>query len=123
MDKLKGILKDNPNIGLDEDTIAVATSSFSNQTKRISLRGGVFRKIVGGKEVSTADSSEMNIVIMKMAHTPSRSYYKDTYEEGKKVSPVFLLALSQYLSLTLLLPQQEKIKLLVFVSLHQTPSW
>ena len=88
MDKLKGILKDNPNIGLDEDTIAVATSSFSNQTKRISLRGGVFRKIVGGKEVSTADSSEMSIVIIKMAHTPSRSYYKDTYEEGKKVSPV-----------------------------------
>jgi hypothetical protein len=50
MDKLKGILEKNPNIGLDEDTIAVANSSFSNQTKRISLRGGVFRKIVGGKE-------------------------------------------------------------------------
>ena len=88
MDKLKGILEKNPNIGLDEDTIAVANSSFSNQTKRISLRGGVFRKIVGGKEVSTADSSVMNIIIIKMAHTPSRVYYKDSYEEGKRVSPI-----------------------------------
>tara|TARA_R100001510_G_C7638496_1_gene196333 strand:+ start:46 stop:876 length:831 start_codon:yes stop_codon:yes gene_type:complete len=88
MDKLKGILERNPNIGLDEDTIAVANSSFTNQTKRISLRGGVFRKIVGGKEVSTADSSVMNIVIVKMAHNPSRVYYKDSYEEGKRVSPI-----------------------------------
>ena len=88
MDKLKGILERNPNIELDEDTIAVANSSFSNQTKRISLRGGVFRKIVGGKEVSTADSAVMNIIIIKMAHNPSRVYYKDSYEEGKRVSPV-----------------------------------
>ena len=88
MDKLKGILERNPNIGLDEDTIAVANSSFSNQTKRISLRGGVFRKIVGGKEVSTADSAVMNIIIIKMAHNPSRVYYKDSYEEGKRVSPI-----------------------------------
>ena len=88
MDKLKSILEKNPNIGLDEDTIAVANSSFSTQTKRISLRGGVFRKIVGGKEVSTANSSVMNVIIIKMAHTPSRVYYKDSYEEGKRVSPV-----------------------------------
>ena len=88
MDKLKGILERNPNIGLDEDTIAVANSSFSNQTKRISLRGGVFRKIVGGKEVSTADSAVMSIIIIKMAHNPSRVYYKDSYEEGKRVSPI-----------------------------------
>tara|TARA_R100000231_G_scaffold99718_1_gene74319 strand:+ start:11594 stop:12427 length:834 start_codon:yes stop_codon:yes gene_type:complete len=88
VDKLKGILERNPNIGLDEDTIAVANSSFSNQTKRISLRGGVFRKIVGGKEVSTADSAVMSIIIIKMAHNPSRVYYKDSYEEGKRVSPI-----------------------------------
>jgi hypothetical protein len=88
MDKLKAILEKNPNIGLDEDTIAVSQSNFSNQTKRISLRGGKFRKIVGGKEVSTAESYIMNIIIVKMAHTPSRVYYEDSYEEGKKVSPV-----------------------------------
>ena len=74
MDKLKAILEKNPNIGLDEDTIAVSQSAFSNQTKRISLRGGVFRKIVGGKEVSTADTYIMNIIIVKMAQTPSRVY-------------------------------------------------
>jgi hypothetical protein len=30
----------------------------------------------------------MNIIIIKMAHNPSRVYYKDSYEEGKRVSPV-----------------------------------
>lgn len=88
MDKLKALLKNNPNIGLDEDTIAVANSNFANQTKRISLRGGVFRKIVGGKEVSAAEAYIMNVIIVKMAHTSSRAYYEDSYEEGKKVSPV-----------------------------------
>lgn len=88
MDKLKAILKDNPNLGLDEDTLAVASGSFAGQNKRISLRGGVFRKLVGGKEVSTAEASTMNIIIVKMAHTPSRVYYESSYEEGKKVSPI-----------------------------------
>ena len=88
MDKLKAILKDNPNLGLDEDTLAVASGNFAGQNKRISLRGGVFRKLVGGKEVSTAEASTMNIIIVKMAHTPSRVYYEISYEEGKKVSPI-----------------------------------
>ncbi len=39
------ILQDNPDLktGLDEDTLAVATSG-GNATKRISIRGGSFHK-------------------------------------------------------------------------------
>ena len=90
VDNLKSILKNNPNLagsGLDEDTLAVANGNLNNLTKRISIQGKVFRKIVGGKEVSTVENSYMNIVIVKMAHTASRSYYADSYQEGKKVSP------------------------------------
>tara|TARA_R100001369_G_scaffold1012_2_gene3504 strand:+ start:4579 stop:5430 length:852 start_codon:yes stop_codon:yes gene_type:complete len=89
-DNLKSILKNNPSLagaGLDEDTLAVANGNLNNLTKRISIQGKVFRKIVGGKEVSTVENSYMNVVIVKMAHTASRSYYADSYEEGKKVSP------------------------------------
>jgi hypothetical protein len=88
VDTLKSILKNNPNLvgsGLDKDTLAV---SNVNLTKRISIQGKVFRKIVGGREVSAVENSYMNVVIVKMAHTASRSYYVDSYEEGKKVSPV-----------------------------------
>ncbi len=71
---------------LDDDTLAVAGSG--NNNKRISIKGGVFRKIVGGKEVGSIEDRHMNIVFVKMAHTPSRGYYAQGYVEGAKVSPV-----------------------------------
>ena len=37
--------------GLDEDTLAVAGGSVNQGSKRISIRGKAFRKVVGGKEV------------------------------------------------------------------------
>lgn len=72
--------------GVDDDTLAVAGSGMFN--KRISIKGGVFRKIVGGKEVGSIEDRYMNIVFVKMAHTPSRTYYSQAYEEGAKISPV-----------------------------------
>jgi hypothetical protein len=72
--------------GVDEDTLAVAGGSGGS--KRISIEGGVFRKIVGGKEVGTVEDRHMNVVFVKMAHAASRTYYKDTYKKGVKVSPV-----------------------------------
>ena len=65
-DNLKSILKNNPSLagaGLDEDTLAVANGNLNNLTKRISIQGKVFRKIVGGKEVSTVENSYMNDAI------------------------------------------------------------
>jgi hypothetical protein len=88
MDELKTILKNNPSLSLDEDTLAVANSGYGNVTKRISLRGGEFRKLIAGQEVSTDSPTIMQVIIVKMAHNASRSYYSHAYEEGKKVSPV-----------------------------------
>ena len=73
--------------GLDEDTMAVAGGS-ANQTKRLSLKGGVFRKIVGGKEVGAIEDRHMNIIFVNMAHSASRQCYEGTYEEGKVTSPI-----------------------------------
>jgi len=51
--ELISILQNSPQIiqtGLDDDTKAVAGNT--NSTKRISIKGGVFRKYVACKEVS-----------------------------------------------------------------------
>jgi hypothetical protein len=71
--------------GVDEDTRAVAGNG--NGSKRISIKGGVFRKMVGGKEVGAIEDRHMNIIFVKMAHGPSRTYYASGYQEGAVVSP------------------------------------
>ena len=73
--------------GLDADTLAVAGGGASQGNKRISIRGGVFRKVVGGKEVANIEDRHMDIIITKMAHTASRTFYAQSYKEGEKISP------------------------------------
>jgi len=72
--------------GVDEDTRAVAGNGGTN--KRISIDGGVFRKFVGGKEMGAIEDRHMNIIFVKLAHSPTRMYYADAYKKGVKVSPV-----------------------------------
>jgi len=74
-----------PIAGLDEDTLAVAGSRGN---KRISIKGGVFRKYAGGKEIGAIEDRFMNVIFVKMAHKASRMFYEATYQEGQKVSPV-----------------------------------
>lgn len=83
------ILQSNPGLvgsAVDDDTRAVAGGG-GNQSKRISIEGGVFRKVVGGKEVAKIEDRHMEIVFVKMAHTPNRQYYSEAYTKGQKISP------------------------------------
>ncbi len=72
--------------GLDEDTRAVAGGAGAG-TKRISIKGGVFRKMSGGKEVGAIEDRHMNVIFVKMAHNAARTYYSGTYKEGEKSAP------------------------------------
>lgn len=72
--------------GLDEDTKAVAGNTAAS-SRRISIKGNVFRKIVNGKEVGAIEDRHMNVIFVKMAHNPSRTLYTGGYKEGEKVSP------------------------------------
>ena len=86
---LQTILQNNPALvqtGLDEDTLAVAGGATSG-AKRISIRGKNFHKVVNGKEVSTIEDNFMNVVVVKMAHNASRTFYASSYKEGERVSP------------------------------------
>lgn len=71
--------------GVDEDTRAVAGAG---NYKRLSLKGGVFRKFVGGKETAAIEDRHLNVIFIKMAHNASRQYYKDMFKEDVKASPL-----------------------------------
>ena len=87
--ELANLINQNPALvqtGLDADTLAVA-GGISSGPKRISIKGGVFRKYAGGKEVGSIEDRHMNVIFVKMAHNASRMYYSSSYKEGEKVSP------------------------------------
>lgn len=72
---------------LDEMTKAVAGIN-GPVSKRISIEGGVFRKIAGGKEVGVIEDRHMNVIFVNASPTPSRTYYEQAYQKGVKISPV-----------------------------------
>ena len=74
-------------LGLDEESKAIAGVNPANQSKRISIKGGVFRKIVGGNEVGHIEDRHMNVIFVKMSKDASRTFYKEAYKDGEKVSP------------------------------------
>ena len=55
--------------------------------KRISIRGGVFRKIVGGEEVGKLTGREMNVIIINARKTESRMFYAGKYNPEEIVPP------------------------------------
>ena len=70
--------------GLNEDTLAVAGRANS---RRLSVDGGKFNLVVNGNEVASTDK-EIEVVFVKMAHTPSRTFYGSAYTPGAKSKPL-----------------------------------
>lgn len=68
----------------DETTKLLAGNSGG---KQISIKGGVWRMIVGGEEVAKNEDRAMNFVIVAAAPKVHRTYFKDKYEEGKTIDP------------------------------------
>lgn len=56
-------------------------------SKRISIEGGAFRMIVGGKEVAVSEDRSMNIIIIRAAEHNSRTFYDGAYVKGQKAKP------------------------------------
>lgn len=70
---------------LDETTKALMghVSENTSIAKRISIKGGVFRMVVGGKEVAKNEERSMNIVVVGAAPHNSRTFYAKTFSEGQ----------------------------------------
>lgn len=63
------------------DDITKALMGTSSQGKRISIKGGVWRMIVGGEEIDKIDERSLDVVIVNAAAKTSRSYYAGVYSE------------------------------------------
>jgi len=68
----------------DETTKDIAGSSGG---KQISIKGGVWRMVVGGEEVAKNEDRAMNLVVIASGKGVSRTFYAEKYEEGKDIKP------------------------------------
>lgn len=76
------------NAQLDDATKALMgeKSASGGGLKRISIKAGVFRMIVDGKEVAKNEERSMNIIIVAAAAKESRTFYAKQFVEGQPVT-------------------------------------
>lgn len=72
--------------GLQDDTTDALAGGETGQ-RRISIKGGVFREMLGNKEVRTSDDRSMGVIIVKAAPSTYRQFFAGTYVEGQNASP------------------------------------
>jgi hypothetical protein len=86
------LFKNNPLVNSDlfkslqEMNKNLAGGSTGSGVRRISIKGGRFRLIVGGEQVSVSKNSEMNIIVVNAAPI-SRTYYEGAYDPEKTAAP------------------------------------
>lgn len=71
--------------GLSETAKALAGGGGGG--KRISIKGGVFRLLVDGKEVTAIDERFLDVVIIKAAPKISRVFYTGQYDDTNPTPP------------------------------------
>jgi hypothetical protein len=65
----------------------VTRALMGNNSKRISIKSGVFRMIVGGQEVAVNEDRAMNVVIVRASEHTSRMFYASKFKDGENVKP------------------------------------
>jgi len=71
---------------VDDTTKALMGSGGGGTAiKRISIKGGVWRLMVNGKEMAQNEDRNLNVVIVNAAPKVSRTYYAQQYQEGGEV--------------------------------------
>lgn len=68
----------------DDTTRELAGSSGG---KSISIKGGVWRMMVGGEEIAKNEDRSMPMVIIATSKGTQRTFYAEKYEEGKDIRP------------------------------------
>jgi len=59
----------------------------TDTTKRISIKGGVFRLVAGNKEIASIEDRYLDVVVVNAAPHVQRSFYADKFVEGEAVKP------------------------------------
>ena len=71
---------------LSETAKALTGGNVSNN-KRISIKGGVFRLVSGGKEIASIDDRHLEVIIVKAAPKLSRIFYAASYDAENITGP------------------------------------
>jgi hypothetical protein len=66
---------------------ALAGGAVGNRTTSISIKGGVFRLVAGGKEVAASDERHLNVIMVKAAPKVSRIFYASSYDADNIAGP------------------------------------
>ena len=72
---------------LSDTAKALTGGGVSNSVKRISIKGGVFRLVAGGKEVASIDDRNLDVIIVKAAPKVSRIFYSSSYDADNITGP------------------------------------
>lgn len=72
---------------LELDDITKSLMGGGSSVKRISIKGGVWRMMVNGKEIAKNEERSMNVVIVNAAPKTSRTFYAGVYKEGEVSAP------------------------------------
>jgi len=72
---------------LSETAKALMGGAPSVSTKRISIKGGVFRLLAGGKEVASIDERHLDVIVVKAASKVSRVFYSGSYDKDASAAP------------------------------------
>ena len=75
------------NNALSETALALTGGSTGTSTKRISIKGGVFRLVAGGKEIAAIDERHLDVIIVKAAPKVSRIFYAKAYDSENITGP------------------------------------
>lgn len=72
--------------GVEDNLTSTIAGGSGGGNRRISIKGGVFREIVGGKEVRVSEERAINVVLINAAPV-SRMFFAGTYTEGEVTKP------------------------------------
>ncbi len=66
---------------LSETALALTGGGTGGSVKRISIKGGVFRLVSGGKEIAAIEDRHLDVIIVKAAPKVSRIFYAGAYDK------------------------------------------
>lgn len=72
---------------LSETALALTDGGTGGSVKRISIKGGVFRLMSGGKEIASIEDRHLDVVIVKAAPKVSRIFYAGAYDKDAAAAP------------------------------------
>ena len=69
------------------DTARALMGGTINTSRRISIKGGVFRIVAGGKELASIEERHLDVIVVKAAPKVSRIFYAKSYDGDNITGP------------------------------------